>query len=197
MRLKTLRSTAGFTYIGALVMVVIIGIVAGRTAVLWKMKMQREKEVELLFRGTQYRDALRDFYGMSQEPYGVAPTQPGAPQTAAKPVTIPQNAPRLNELKDLLQSTTSAGKKAFLRRLYLDPITGKEFEAVVDKTNNRIVGVRSTSELEPIKKRNFPYELMPDDFEDKKQYKDWEFRCDRYPKPGASGTIKVPKKFGE
>jgi type II secretory pathway pseudopilin PulG len=192
MSLTTLRSSAGFTYVGALVMAMIVGIMASRAAVIWKTSAQREKETELIFRGMQYRDALRDFYGMSLEPYGTVAAQPGTTvgANAQKPVIIPPNAPRLSELKDLVSPTTQAQKKPKLRRLYLDPMTGKEFVPIVDQTINRIVGVKSASEAEPIKKANFPYELEPSDFVDKKKYSEWEFRCNRYPKPGDSGVIK-------
>jgi len=57
-----LKSSAGFTYIAAIVMVVIMGIMLAQAAQYWSMRMQREREVELLYTDTQYRDAMRRWY---------------------------------------------------------------------------------------------------------------------------------------
>ena len=180
MTVKALRSNAGFTYLAAIVMVVIMGIMLAKAAVYWSTKMQREREVELIFRGTQYRDALRRWYKL-------VPTTGGSPGIAtAQPSVIPPGIAPPGELKDLLQDTRSAGKVRYLRRLYLDPMTGKEFVPVKD-ASQRIVGVRSASEAQPIKQANFPLDLEPSDFEAKKKYSDWQFICTHWPKPGATG----------
>lgn len=184
---RTLRSSAGFTYIAAIVAVVIMGILLSQAGSYWKTRMQREREVELLYRGTQIRDAMRRWYGLTLNTYG-AYTPPGDTTPVTTPVVtiIPANAPRINELKDLLQAPSSAGKKRYLRKLYLDPMTGKDFDLVKD-ANQRVVGVKSSSEAEPIKQANFPYELFPDDFVGKKKYSEWQFICTNYPKPDVAG----------
>ena len=183
---KILRSSAGFTYIAALVMVVIMGIMLAQAAGYWKTRMQREREVELIFRGTQIRDALRRWYKLAPSANGAsaAPGQNGS----ALSTSIMPNSPKLNELKDLLQDPNNAGKTRYLRRLYLDPMTGKEWGLVRDATQ-RIIGVASTSEAEPIKQANFPFDLDPADFEGKKKYSEWQFICIHWPKPGSSGGI--------
>ena len=53
-----LRSAAGFTYIAALFMVVVMGIMLGAAGQSMRVIMQREREKELIFRGLQYRDAI-------------------------------------------------------------------------------------------------------------------------------------------
>jgi type II secretory pathway pseudopilin PulG len=183
---RLLRSSAGFTYIAALVMVVIMGIMLSQAAGYWKMRMQREREVELIFRGTQIRDAMRRWYKLS----AASPTNPLPGQaTTAQATTISPNSLKLNELKDLLQDPNSPAKVRYLRRLYLDPMTGKDFVPVKD-ANQRIIGVRSESEEEPIKKANFPLDLDQSDFEGKKKYSEWQFICTHWPKSGASGGVK-------
>lgn len=164
-----LGSSAGFTYIAALVIVVILGIMSARAAQVWKTTMQREKETELIFRGSQIKDAMRLYYGMKGNVITPAPGRPN-----------------LSRLEDLLQDTGSAGKKRYLRKLYKDPITGKDF-ALVKNSNQLVVGVASTSEEEPIKKGNFPLDLDPRDLNGKKAYNEWQFRCDRAPKVAAGG----------
>ncbi|HEY5514048.1 MAG TPA: type II secretion system protein, partial [Geomonas sp.] len=191
---RTLRSSAGLTYIAALVMVVIMGIMLSKAAEYWTTTMQREREVELIFRGTQIRDAMRRYYGMTQNTYGAATAAGTTPAVPAPVIIIQPNAPRLNELKDLLQAPGSAGKKRYLRGTdkgpnLVDPITGKEWFPVKD-ASQRIIGVASTSEAAPIKQANFPFDLYPADFEGKKKYNEWQFICTRYPTPaGAAGGV--------
>ena len=55
---RPLRSAAGFTYIAALFMVVVMGIMLGAAGQSMRVIMQREREKELIFRGLQYRDAI-------------------------------------------------------------------------------------------------------------------------------------------
>ena len=181
---RVLRSSAGFTYIAALVLVVIIGIMLAQAAGYWKTRMQREREAELIFRGTQIRDAMRRWYKLSPTVNGQAPApgQNGSTlSTAISPTSL-----KLTALKDLLQDPNSPGKVRYLRRLYLDPITGKEWGLVKD-ANQTIIGVASTSEAEPIKQANFPFDLDPADFEGKKKYSEWQFICTHWPQPGANG----------
>ena len=68
----------------------------------------------------------------------------------------------------------------------VDPVTGKEWALVKDAAQT-IVGVASTSEAEPLKQGNFPFDLDPADFEAKKKYSDWQFIYNHYPKPGPTG----------
>lgn len=157
---KLVQSEAGFTYIAALVVVVMLGIMAGKAAKSWKTTMVQERETELIWRGTQYREALIRYYR----------AVPGPGQR--------QQTRSLTELKDLLEDPHMTGKVRYLRKLYLDPITGKEFEPIRDAAR-KIVGVKSTSEAEPLKKKNFPDEYV--DFEDKKKYNEWEFVYNRNP----------------
>jgi type II secretory pathway pseudopilin PulG len=189
-----LRSSAGFTYIAALVMVVIFGIMAAQGAQFWTTRMQRERESELIYKGTQIRDGMRRFYGMSVKPYGNV-VIPGAPPVTGTPPPdkIPPAAPRINELKDLLQPPTSAGKKHFIRPsdlLVKDPATGKSMDwSFFKDTGGRVTGVFLNSEGQPMKQDGFPSELFIDDFKGKKKYSDWVFICDHYAKlPAAGGT---------
>ena len=186
-----LRSGAGFTYIAALVMVVIMGIMLSQGAQYWTTRMQREREAELIFRGRQVRDGLRRRYGLTLSPYG-SYLAPGAPPPATVPViAIPAAAPRVNELKDLLQASDSAGSKHYLRPSSLtvqDPVSGKksDWELFKDPATQRITGVFLKSDAVPIKQANFPYDLDPGDFEGKKKYSDWVFICTKYPKPASA-----------
>lgn len=147
-----LRSTAGFTYIAALFMVAVMGIMLGAVGQSVRVIMQREREKELIFRGLQYRDAFERW------------SKTGVP---------------LKDLKDLFEPTISnnANKSndRFIRRLYKDPVTGGEWRKLPDPPDpiQGIYGVASTSNEEPFKQGNFPEVIK--NFEGKKKYSEWEF----------------------
>jgi type II secretory pathway pseudopilin PulG len=155
-----LKNPAGFTYIAVLVLVMIMGIMLGVTGQVWKMVADREREAELLFRGSQYRDAITRWY------------TPLPGQHVATP---------LRDLKDLLKDPRTGGTVRYLRRLYLDPMTDKEWLVVRDASQG-IVGVSSSSEAQPIKQGNFPEEFKT--FEGKSKYSDWQFVYSRTAPPG-------------
>ncbi|WP_243371002.1 type II secretion system protein [Geotalea sp. SG265] len=164
MFLHPLKSTAGFTYLAALMIVVIMGIMMGVAGQSWKMIMDREREEELLWAGTQYRDAMIRWY------------KPRPGQHVATP---------LRDLKDLLKDPRSLQNVRYLRRLYPDPITGENWVPIKD-ANQGIVGVASSSEKEPIKQANFPKDFI--DFEGKKKYSDWQFIWNKVPAPRGTKT---------
>ena len=183
-----LRSSAGFTYVAAIVMVVIMGIMLSQAAQVWTTRMQRERETELIFRGTQVRDAMRLWYNFK------VPVA-GAPDAATVAAVAPQVAPprgNLTELKQLVNGTDSAAKTHFLRPSNLkvrDPITGKEVDWELYKAagSPKVSGVYLKSEGAPLKQDNFPFDLHPDDFKGKKKYSDWVFIYDRVPPAAGTG----------
>ena len=188
-----LKSSAGFTYVAAIVMVVIMGIMLSQAAQYWTMRMQREREVELIYRGTQVRDAMRRWYNFKVPPTAAD----GTVVTAVQPQVAPPRA-NLTELKTLLNGTDSAAKTHFLRPSNMkvrDPITGKEldWELFKDPNSPKVIGVYIKSNGAPLKQDNFPFDLHPDDFKGKKKYSEWVFIYNRVPPPtGAGGIQKLP-----
>ncbi|WP_246014559.1 type II secretion system protein [Geomonas oryzae] len=180
---RVLRSKGGFTYIGALVMVMIVGVMATRAAAVWSTSAKREREAELLSRGTQVRDALRKWYKVKvvdgklvSSVTPAAGAQPAAPTAVTGPT----------DLKALLRDPNSVSKERYLRPYCLiDPITGKEWDVI--RVEGKIVGVKSTSSQDPVKQGNFPFDLHPQDFEKKQKYSQWEFIYDHVPPITATG----------
>ncbi|NTW60554.1 MAG: type II secretion system protein [Nitrospirae bacterium] len=167
-----IRKAPGFTYVALLAAIVILGISMGAAGKYWSFVMQREKEEELLFRGEQYRLAIERYYR-------------ALPGRNAYP-------PSIEEL--VKDSRTPTGKR-HLRQAYKDPITGEDFEVVRDQTKlNRITGVYSKGDKEPLRKTGFP-EQYPD-FENKKAYNEWKFvytsPAAATPTAGQTGTI-IPR----
>jgi type II secretory pathway pseudopilin PulG len=142
---------AGFTYLGALVLVVVTGIALTSASQYWSSVLTREAEKELLFRGDQIRRAIDSYY--KSTPQGRLPSYP-------------------SRLEDLLKDPRSLDARRHLRRLYADPMTGGKWEIVSDGKGG-VKGVFSLSEKAPLKSGGFPagYES----FEGATAYTDWKF----------------------
>ncbi len=165
--------SGGFTYLAALVMVIIMGIMLGAIGQTWSTVMKREREEELLFRGKQIVDAIAR--------YNKATTR--MRQSGGPPV-MP-----LKDLSDLLKFPGSLATVRYLRRdpkkEYNDPITGKEWKVITDPILG-VVGVVSTSDETPLRQSKIGdmFLIRPDEtylttmfgtFEGKTKYSEWQF----------------------
>jgi type II secretory pathway pseudopilin PulG len=171
-----IKNCSGFTFIAAMCIVIIMGIMLGAVGQLWQTISKREKEAELLFRGCQIRDAIERW---------------NKPRPGQQAIVAPMP---IKDLKDLLEDPRSAQKFHYLRKLYTDPITNKAFDVIRDPVKG-IIGVSSPSKEQPIKTANFPDDLV--DFAGKTSYSDWKFVYpSRKPTPpgGAPTTGGLPGK---
>jgi type II secretory pathway pseudopilin PulG len=163
----------GFTFLMAIFMVMIIGIMLSMTGLSWKTIMKREREKELLFRGSQIKEAIENWNNPKYTVPGVAP------RAAVRP---------LMDLKDLLQDPYTLTPLRYLPhtyaaelddknpkcapdcpklKVYQDPMTGKEWTIIRGTAGNAatgqvptiststqgagIIGVASKSDEEPLK----------------------------------------------
>jgi type II secretory pathway pseudopilin PulG len=140
----------GFTYIGLLIFIALMGIALAGTGVIWHTESRREKERELLFVGDQFRRAIGLYYERT----------PGAKQ-------FPK------ALEDLLLDRRYPNTQRYLRRLYDDPVGGTSEWGLVRGPEGRIVGVHSLSEAEPLKRAGFP--LKYEEFKGAARYSEWRF----------------------
>ena len=163
---------AGFTYLGLLIVVMIVGAGLAATGVLFSHDAQREKERELLFVGHEFRDAIESYYRRS-------------PGTAAYP----------QRLEDLVEDKRFPMPQHHLRRIYADPITGQADWALVEAPGGAgIMGVHSRSEAAPVKTSNF--DAVDAAFDAAQRYADWQF-VHKPPEPpagGASPKAPAPKE---
>lgn len=141
----------GFTYIGLLILIALIGVALAGTGIVFHAQSQREKEKELLFAGDQLRRAIGQYYERS----------PGADKR------FPQS------LEDLLLDKRYPATQRYLRRIYPDPMTGSPEWGLVRTPDQRIIGVYSRSEKAPKKTANFPARYA--EFADKQNYSEWKF----------------------
>jgi type II secretory pathway pseudopilin PulG len=142
------RASAGFTYVGLLLAVVLLGLALSAIGTVWRTTAQREREKELLFIGHEFQAAIAGYY------------ESGGRQ-------FPQ------ELGDLLEDKRWPEPRHFLRRLYADPMTGNTDWTVIRTDSLGITGIASSSTGVPIKKHGF--EPQDEAFADAETYQDWKF----------------------
>jgi hypothetical protein len=118
---------------------------------LWSFSSRRDREAQLLWTGEKYRDAIASYF--LKGPAGVR--------------QYPQS------LDDLLADQRSGVLKRHLRRVYVDPVTGKADWQLERLADGAIIGVRSASQDRPIKQAGFSPEKA--DFEAAECYCDWLF----------------------
>jgi hypothetical protein len=136
---------------GLLAFVAILGIGLSATGVVFHQQAQREKEAQLLFVGAEIRRAIGLYYELS-------------------PGTVKQ-FPRT--LDDLLLDRRYPGVQRYLRRIYVDPMTGTQDWILMSAPDGGINGVHSASAGRPLKTGNFP--AGDEDFKDKASYTGWQF----------------------
>ena len=139
---------SGFTYIGLLFAVAIIGITLATVGVVWSTQAQRDREAELLWVGNQYRVAIAHYRAAGGQ--------------------FPQ------QLTDLVQDERVPQARHFLRRLYPDPMTGQaDWQLITVPGGSGILGVASSSRGKPIKVTGFADQ--DEAFEGAECYCDWKF----------------------
>lgn len=137
----------GFAYVWTLMLVAFTGVGSMIASELYSTSVRRDKERELLFIGREFRGAIERYYNSGPQGY---------PQA----------------LDALLKDPRFASPRRHLRRLYTDPMTGKnEWGTII--VGGRIVGVYSLSEQAPIKQDNF--DVSENSFRARKKYSDWTF----------------------
>lgn len=147
----TVRDQRGFTYIGLLATIVLIGYFLAVAGQVVATSAQRERETELLFIGHEYRNAIGRFFR----------------QNHRYPLT----------LEELVKADDNTPLPAhFLRRLYRDPMTRDTDWELIPAPGSGFMGVHSVSTKEPIKQAGFDDEDFGFDGAD--SYTKWTFIFD-------------------
>ena len=139
----------GFTYITVLFVVAMMSGGLALIGEVWHTSNVREKEADLLYIGNEYRKAIERYY--LSHPARQYPKQ----------------------LSDLIRDPRQPGTVRHLRRLYPDPITGKEEWGMVKSADGGFAGVHSLSEDAPRKIAGFA--VRDALFEGKTKYSEWQF----------------------
>jgi type II secretory pathway pseudopilin PulG len=155
-RTRGTANAAGFTYIGLLIAVVILGVALSAVGTVWRTQMQREREQELLYIGRDFRAAVAAYVNSNG----------GGRQ-------FPQ------DINDLLEDKRGPEPRHYLRRFYADPMTGAQDWTIIQADSlgfagfTGIVGIASSSNAAPLKKDGFL--TSEDTFKDAAGYSDWKF----------------------
>ncbi|BAN50719.1 type II secretion system protein [Metapseudomonas resinovorans] len=144
----------GFTYLGVLFLIMLMGMSLAGAGQLWSVASQRARENDLLWVGGQYAQALRSYYRAS-------------PGVAQYPTS----------LEDLLEDNRFPQAQHHLRRLYPDPVTGSLDWGLIRSFDGRIAGVYSLSRQTPLKQARFPAQWV--EFEGMTSYADWRFVAEK------------------
>ncbi len=141
----------GFTYFGVLFLVVLIGLMLSMAGEVASQQARRECEVELLFIGHQYRDAIERYFQLNHR----------------FPV----------RLEDLVADTSGGPSVShYLRRRYRDPMAPGADWILLGAADGGIRGIASSSGQAPIKRAGFdPVDV---DFDKAEKYADWAFIYD-------------------
>lgn len=138
----------GFALLALLLIIALSGLALASAAQVWSTVSRRDKEVELLRMGMEFRDAIRSYVASS----------PGAQQFPVR-------------LEDLLLDPRFPSVKRHLRRIYADPLTGKPDWGLI-RSGDAIIGVHSLAEGRPLKTALDPKLGIADEAA---TYADWKF----------------------
>ncbi|HTY04300.1 MAG TPA: type II secretion system protein [Rhodocyclaceae bacterium] len=139
----------GFTYLGLLFAIALMGLLLASAGQVWKVAAQREREEELLFIGQQFSTALASY-------------------RAATPGESKQWPRRL---EDLVEDRRGPLPLRHLRKVYFDPFTGDREWGLI-KVGEGIAGVYSLAQGRPLKQANFPPGLGLGKAD---SYREWRF----------------------
>lgn len=152
MRRPRKRREGGFTYLSLIILVAIIGLVSASALKLGSVLQRSRAERELLDIGAAFSDALQSYANAT--PAGFPPQPPS--------------------LKDLLRDPRFPGVRRHLRKVYVDPMTGKAEWGITylgDKVG--VLAVYSLSDAKPVKIGNFPSRFQA--LSGKQKISEWRF----------------------
>ena len=144
------RAQLGFAYLFVLLFMALFGAISAGIVAAGSNLAQRDAEEELLYTGTQFRNAIRSYYdaGAGGRRYALT-------------------------FQELLRDPRIPGIRRHLRRVYPDPLTGKDDWGILQAPGGGIMGVYSKSAAKPIKVELFAPEYAG--FANKEKYSDWVF----------------------
>jgi type II secretory pathway pseudopilin PulG len=170
---RTPRREAGFTYVGLIVLVTIIGLVGAATLKADALLRRAAAEEELLEIGAAFSAALKSYAEVTP------PGQPNYPPT----------------LQELLKDPRFPGVRRHLRRIFVDPVTGKAEWGIVHVADQKgVLAVYSLSQARPLKVANFDARFP--NFENREHLSEWKFAAvgQAIGQPGQNGAPGAPEK---
>lgn len=149
--MRAAHSQRGFTYFVILLLVAVTATGAAALGTLWHTAAQREKELELLAVGHEFRRAIGSYLAS------------GTGLQRAYPRT----------LGELVLDPRDPGVRRHLRRIHTDPMTGRAEWGLVPAADGGIAGVYSLSQAKPLKVGGF--DEADREFTGARSYSEWRF----------------------
>ncbi len=146
-----MRFAGGFTYVAILIFIAIFTAGVAALGLGSQRDLIRDKEAELLFIGEEFKQAIGNYY--LRTPGGGGDYPKG--------------------LDELLSDERFINKPRYLRKIYVDPITGKKEWGLILSPSGRIIGIHSLSNQTPLKTSGFDSAF--DAFQRAGSYTDWKF----------------------
>ena len=144
------QRSRGVVLMGLVVLLALCGLTAVNFAESAITARQREREVQLLWVGQQFRQALESYYRATPGPMKHLPVS----------------------LDELVRDSRFPNPVRHLRRIYADPIQ-PELPWGLVKRGNQIIGVYSQADGVPLRRTSFAPGL--ESFEGATQYSSWRF----------------------
>jgi type II secretory pathway pseudopilin PulG len=173
----------GFTYVGLIVLVAIVGLVGAATLKADALLRRAAAEEELLEIGAAFSAALTSY--AEATPRGQPPQPPS--------------------LEELLKDPRVPGVRRHLRKIFVDPITGKAEWGIVwlnkgsginGSGGNGVLAVYSLSQSKPLKQANFDARFQ--NLENREHLADWKFAASgKGVVQGQAGQPGQPGLFGQ
>ncbi|VVD94987.1 hypothetical protein PSP20601_01823 [Pandoraea sputorum] len=149
---QSLQGQRGFTYVGLLILVAVLGLVGAMTIRVGALRQRAAREVQLMEIGAQFSDALRAY----------------ADATPAGQLPQPPN------LAALLLDPRFPTPHRYLRKIFADPITGSTDWGITYVTTGKgVLEVYSRSSATPLKTAHFDEQFGT--FSGTTHYYDWRF----------------------
>ena len=141
----------GFTYLGLMFLIALMGMAAAMASAVWSTTQRRDNERELVFAGRQFAAAIERYRKRSTDPARLYP----------------------RSLQHLVLDDRGGQVHHHLRRIFVDPITGSRQWGLIQLPDGGIIGVHSLSERAPFE-RGFVMADFPVP-RDSRSYQDWHF----------------------
>src|SRR5262245_32725358 len=148
-RFRRRRRCGGFTYLWAMMAVALLGLVLAQIGPSFAQSAQREREAQLMRIGLAYAQAIERYYHAH----------------------LSKQYPE--RLDQLLLDARFATTVRHIRDLYGDPVNRGEGFAPVRGGDGRVIGVRSQSEISPL--RTQPWTDGRHSLPASQKYSDWQF----------------------
>ncbi len=160
----------GFTYLGLLFALALLGLALGAAGTVWSVVRQRDREQQLLWTGGEIRRAIGHYYQGGPGGLRVYP----------------------RSLQELTDDHRGPAVVRHLRRAYRDPMTDSDDWELIRGSDGGLIGVASKAKGKPMKQQGFAEADRA--FQGAECYCEWRFVFQSPLQQGAGKAAVMPAK---